>query len=371
MIEFFIIIVIFLGMIFKKSKLLTWIMLLIAIVLIGGSSFNADYYSYENNYFSIGNGLENWDFEFGFQLINKLAYKLGFSYQDFRIIIALIGMLLIYQTVKKFTQNTAYVMSLYLIYPLILDTIQIRNFFAMSIVIYGMRYIISLEKYYLKFIIAIALATSIHATMAFYLAFLLVSLKNNQKMISVVVSISVLSTILMPYIIKTASFFIASDKISTYFYTETSILTQIGVFIYFFYSIYIIVFLETILSKLDVKKMKYADTVEEKILSDSRNSEINDMLIIDKKTIVSINIIALLSLPLVINNLNFFRLYRNIFIINYIYYAVYFESDKKTYNSYFAQLLVLVLIVVSFILLIYLVPQSDIITPVFDYNVFF
>lgn len=371
MIELTIIIIIILGMIFKKSKLLTYTMMLAAVILIGGSSLNADYYSYENNYFAIGNGLNSWNFEIGFQWLNRLIFNLGFSYQQFRLIIALMGMLLIYKTIKKFTNNTAYVMALYLIYPLILDTIQIRNFLAMSIVIYGMRYIICLNKQYLKYILTILLATSIHSTMAFYLAVLLVSLKNNRRMTFLVTSVSILSAILMPYLIKGMSFFVASEKINAYFFTETSMFTQAGVFLYFLYSIFIVKFMEWKLSKREKGSLINENKFSEGIVNRKLSKDSFKTYEIDKKAITSINIIALLSLPLVVNNLNFFRLYRNLFIINYIYYGFYLEKYKKSYNGYLVQLLIIMLIVGSFILLIYLVPQTDIIAPVFEYNIFF
>ncbi|WP_284036359.1 EpsG family protein [Neobacillus sp. 114] len=352
---------IILGVLVKNSKVLLYVSFLFLLLLFGGNTDNPDRLGYLNNYISLSKGKPLYDFEFGFQLLNKLGLSLGLSYNILQFTIATIGLLLIVNTIKYYRANISFVFILYLIYPFFIDVVQIRNFLAMSFIIYGSRFIISTQKNYLKYTIFVLLASAFHVTSLFYLFGLLTALKDNKKTMYTIIIASILSVFFIPIILQILNGFIPSEKITAYFFTETSLFTKCMVLVYFLTSILLVLISRNII--LNSNNENICD----------QNNKLSKTLInvIDPNAILKLNIICLLTLYFVMNNLDFIRLYRNIFVINYLLFAVALNSITKNYKYYILLFSILLFVSASFILLVLYVPTMNIVKQVLEDNFFF
>ncbi|MFD0898441.1 EpsG family protein [Loigolactobacillus binensis] len=111
------------------------------IVLLGGNNKNADFFTYQWLYSAhIPYG------EPGYQVLTRLGPMLGLNYQQFRLILTAIFMIVLYRGVQKLTPHTAGFMAFYFCYPFFLDLIQLRNFMMMALLVYASHFL--LEKTY-------------------------------------------------------------------------------------------------------------------------------------------------------------------------------------------------------------------------------
>ena len=157
----------------KKNNKLD-VFFLIALFIVGGfSTLRPDYQAYNDffRYHSLGLGSIS---EPLYLILNSLASKAGMSYEVFFALQVAASMLLLYRVAKFFNADVSIVLMLFAIFPFAINVVQIRNFFAFSIVLYGF---VILYKYYstgkklnlLAYIAIIVLASLIHYVSAFYL----------------------------------------------------------------------------------------------------------------------------------------------------------------------------------------------------------
>lgn len=160
-----------LGIIFPKSKYISYLQMIFLIVKMGVVTGTADYENYRNIYNAIISGESNiWS---GIWLFNLFYYILGkyTSYQFVVFMTALVGMLLVYNSIKHYTDKSALVLSMYMIAPFTIDATQQRNFLAMCVWLWFARYLYQayVDKYNRKknliyYLIGVVLASSIHAS---------------------------------------------------------------------------------------------------------------------------------------------------------------------------------------------------------------
>lgn len=356
MLIIFSVLLIHIGLIKRQSKILFYIIWILLLLLFGGSTENADRIAYMNNYEQSTFGAFDAPFEYGFQLLCQIGSFLGLSYDQFLFVIALIGLALIASTIKLYAGNSSYTLSLYSIYPFVLDTVQIRNFAAMSIIIYGSRYILSHKKEYIKYIISILLASSVHVSALFYFSGLIVAFKNTKKLFTIVVVAAISSIFLIPIILPYLTVITSIEKIEAYTLTETSMFTKVGIIAYFAYFISLLLIARNILNRVQR---------EDNAPSQSKFVQI------DPEAVLKINIICIPILYLMIDNLNFFRVCRNIMVINYILFALCLSKMKRSIMYYVFFWCILILAVASFIIFIVVAPVTNIVDPLFENNAFF
>lgn len=343
--------------IIKKNSKATLILLFMYIIFlyVGGNANNQDRIIYLNNYYYIADGLPGMQFEFGFQALCKFGSFFGLPYNFFLAIIMIVGLLLIVDTIRLYTSNIAFVLALYFIYPFIWDTVQIRNFLAMSIIVFGLRFILSEKKEYLKFSFFVLMAASIHVTAIFYFSFLITAfIKDTKKLLQIVLFITGTSIIFSPYLAKLLLMVTSVEKVNSYTTTQTSIITKLLAILYFLVSILLIYFLK---KNIEKEKTKYSLMLEN-----------NGKKILDLKIILQINIISVIMVFFVMNNLNFFRLYRNIFILNYVLFAIYVKIVKKNVKNKFIYWIFMAFIILSLFVLVIYTQTTNIFNPLFEEN---
>lgn len=341
-----------LGLIMKKTKVIYGVIFTFMWMLFGWNLWNADYYGYEQTYYSIGiyNGFNDYfnQFEVGYRLFSKFMFSIGLDYNQFLIIYSLIGLLLIGSTIIKYTSKPTYVLALYFIYPFLMDIVQIRNFMAMAIIIYGIRYLFSSKKSdQFLYICFVLLAASFQSVGLFYLILLLAKIENLKKLIKWVVLIT-LFLILFLFIIKSGYPIPIIGSVS-YFSSKTSFITRLAYLIYFIIG-------------FRLAKFSYTVMNSKNLIGDSKNSSKEDSMV---KIIYKMNIIILCVYPLLFFSVDFIRLYRNIFPINYILFSIALTKSKK---NYLFQIVILAFVFLSEWLFAYYMSGKEVFYPIFEQN---
>lgn len=353
----------------KNSNIVYCALMLLLILLMAGNIYNGDMHLYIFNYENILEPSYKGGFEFGYQLLAKISANLGLNYNQFLLVISILGLGLISSTIKLFTNRISYVLGLYFIYPFIWDVVQIRNFLAMSIIIYGIRYLISENKNYYKYILCVLLASTVHVSSLFYLFLILVKIKDINKLSIGIIFTVIISLLFMPQILSILGTIVPAVKMEAYIQTQTSSLTKLLGIGYYIYLIILVKISVNIINKIDSKtskSLRYTKTYKYGKFSINKKT-----IDIDPEAILKICIISALVLYFFINNLNFVRIYRNLYIIYYILFSVtLFKIDnRKLYNKYY--ICVLVFVLLSFIIFIGIVPTTKIIPQVFEDNIIF
>lgn len=111
--------------------------------------------------------------DFGFLLLMWVLGVLGFSYNGFVTVLALISVILIQKGIKRIGGNYGLILSCYALMSFTYDCFQIRFFFAYSIIIYGLKYILQQNKEKRMFLIFLAIAMFFHFSSVFFLILLI------------------------------------------------------------------------------------------------------------------------------------------------------------------------------------------------------
>lgn len=163
-----------LGIFFRKSKLYVLITILALGWLTLISPNIADFKAYENVYNFIGTGNLYLNTGYGWWILCRIGNLLQFNYAQFKFVILVIGLLLIWSTIWHLKLNDNLIMATYIIYPAITDLIQIRFFVATSIVIFFLRFLLrNTKRDNILYILGVLLAAQVHTSAYFYLIFVL------------------------------------------------------------------------------------------------------------------------------------------------------------------------------------------------------
>lgn len=160
------------SLIYPKSKKVAILNLFFMWIIISFNYYNADY----NNYIKIYNN-PSIIADLGFGLMCRIFQSIGFSYNTMLGVISAICLSLLYRVFHRMSDKVALVTALYFIFPFFADAIQIRNFIAMSIVLFSLKYLdennsrLHIVLYY----ICIFIAISFHVLAIVYLALPLIN----------------------------------------------------------------------------------------------------------------------------------------------------------------------------------------------------
>lgn len=124
---------------------------------------------------------------------------LGIPFDFFRLLVIAGCLWLLYRyVIKPYQVNANYVLSLYMMYALIMDSEQFRNWIALTILLSGIRFLESSRLAdRLKFIGIWVVSISFHYSFALYAPLLLVNGKNHNKWIKRLVIASLLFSVII------------------------------------------------------------------------------------------------------------------------------------------------------------------------------
>lgn len=351
------------GMFIKNlSKIIGVLSIIILWVLFGWNNNNPDYYIYERWYneisFYSGFLLEGKDL--GYKFLMNITSLFNIDYQGFVIIFSLTGLLLIHSTIRRFAANPHYVYLLYFIYPFLLDIVQVRNFLMMSIIIYSIKHLVEgSNKSKLKFLMLFLIAFSIHSSAILYFPLVFINNDRKNNLIAIMPIFIMLFSLIVflngnqiPFVQSMISFITGNEYIASWFEknTDTGFLL--------FWAMQLITLLMIYISK----KIAFKN---EGNLSTKELRFIN--------LIFWISIIELIWLPLYMISIEFTRLMRNLFILNYIVFSITNKSLKSRSIKKFSlkggyNLLIIIYTLTFFIIQIFVPHFEDVVISIFENN---
>jgi len=358
-----------------KTKILCIIMLLlVAWIMINGNNEIGDLDNYEKAYYNAKNSNINISSDIGYNFLMYIGNKLGLSFLQFKSILILFSLSLILNTLTCFTNYAGFFFFFYLLHSVFLDASQIRNFLSIAIVIYGLKYLLNKDKSVLYYLFYNILAVSVHFMAVAYFVFIFIRANETIKKWSLRILVVVfaiifyfsINTNFISDLIVFFSDFVAeetSNKLLLYSSTRSrfgflapTLIYISNIFFIKYLNHYVLDEHNTVVRNKTVKNMVYTNA--KKI---NNNAEFF-------KLVEQISTISIFFLPFNVVSLTFYRLVRNIFLFDLIYYSVCFDAVKSISKKILIFLGVMFLIILwrYFDFNIYL--EADFIQKVYFYN---
>jgi len=336
----------------RNSKFISVLLIIFMWILFWGNYYNHDYEVYFNLYNT--NGIYAETIEFGFIFLINLGNLLNMNYHTFLSTIYIGCLILIHTTVKKYTSNFNLVYLFYFFTPFLVDIIQIRNFIAMSLVIYSINFLF--EEKNTLFLVLILFAATFHRQALVYLTLVLINLfKRNKNIINYMILLSISFSIIMLFNNKDIPFW---EEISGLFNLE-----KVNIYMDSQVNLgFIIYWGRQLISNIVIY-------ISLKLNSPLKTQDGNFKSVQTKFTylIYWVNKILLLFLPLYLIDSNFYRISRNTLILNYIVFAITLKNIRKKSNKIIYLLIIVLYVAILSYMTIYM---RNIQQPIFDYNMF-
>lgn len=210
-----------LGIFLKRSRIVTCMYGLYLWVLIALNTFTADLEAYREMYlccFEPRYALH----EPGYMAICKICLCMGLSYIQFRMVVAIIIIVLLIRGLRYFTENINYALSLYLIFPFVGMVSGLRNAVGIAILIYGAHFLFQNDRNaIIKYLLCVCVAVLFHYNSVFYFCFLLLKcrrLKIIETMAGVLTGIVAVGFLMKTGILyRIVALFTQSEKVLNWF----------------------------------------------------------------------------------------------------------------------------------------------------------
>ena len=290
------------------------LLLLMVLLYIAGTSKGVlDYDTYERFYVTGSSGIE-----VGYVLLEKIGIWIGLSFAQFRWAMYFMSFLIALLGIKKIGLNKNVAFSLYAIFPFTYDVIQIRNLIALSIVIYAISSLSTkgiMGK--IKYVTLILIAGAVHSLALIYLILIITnlstdrSLRRNGLLFAFCVSLGLaLLMKISPNLSDGISMLVfRSNAVKGSAYTARRL--NWGFLLYWMMQLGYILTV-WILRKKDVEGQEEYGTWY------------------NPEKLFWLNLCIACTFPLCVININFYRIYRNLSLLNYGMLALVDESYSKT-----------------------------------------
>lgn len=163
-----------LGILFPKSKVITFFIFSFMWLLWGWNTWNGDHDAYELMYDTIGkNNLSDSTVEFGYRFLNYLFYNMGFTFSQFMIIYSFLVLSIVFLFTIRCPFPAIFSVLYFVIF--IMGYVFMRNYMADAM--FFIFFILALsqsKRRQLKSIMVLVLSLFFHNTAFLYLIFLLV-----------------------------------------------------------------------------------------------------------------------------------------------------------------------------------------------------
>ena len=332
------------GLFYKKSKIVELLLLIFMWCFYALNTYSGDYISYEYVYSIIGSGSKWIYFEPGFTFIMLLCKTIGLSFTGFRIVLATFFTLFLDKTIRRYTNNVAFVLAIYMIFPFMYFASVLRGGIAGLIIVYSIYYLQTDEtKGVVKYIIGVLIAMLFHTSSIFFLVFILSRGEVKKNIIITATFISMVIAILFSnsFLYRFMSLFTSNVKVLQWLNGKgnaTSSLNLTG-------KLMQVIVLFSIIFITD-----WGCRIEKKICA---NNDISKMSSIVHKT----NVYLLILVPMMMISDVWIRLVWEVLLLNICFYANVVDvmcrnsPDSKTTCS--VSLFGISTVVISLLLLIY------------------
>lgn len=300
-----------LGLICKKDKRMFYILWVFMIIIIIMNTYNADWDAYEFMY-SLINSIDRCLLtDVGYGILNYIAnIWLHLNFFQFRALFTLSGMLILRKTILSESPYPTLVLVLYFIAPFFPnDIVQIRNFMSQVLLTFFLtKWIDSEKKKLIYFVLAIGLAITMHASAAYFAVFILIYFIKDDKKLYLGVAIGALLVGGLPTILNRIPF-ISVEKINFYLGSMSRSIDVRGFII-------ICVFLVQLSVLYIIRKCA--------------EKSVNCRFKIWADIVYKMNILCIPAcIIMAVWTFNFYRVPRNLLILNYIVYSMYLKEEKK------------------------------------------
>lgn len=322
------IVLIFINLNYRKSKLCFLSLLLYMWLLFGWSYGNADWNIYTNRY----NNFEELSSrtEWLFTTLVRGGHFLGMEYRGFLIVISGVCLLLLAKTMFDLSSEPGLVLSLYAIFCFPMDITQVRFFIAFSVVCFGFRYLFKYKekkqkKLLIKWIITVVVACNIHLLTILTLVLLIPVFFKRKVTIIVTVAVNIIFILagsLNSKVFNLIALFLGEGKASLVMnqaskYNASTVSYVWFKTIFIFVGFLAVYFCIMYFFKKYDKKYGIALKADKKIL-DSQLAFTMDC-----------NIIILVIMGLITVTTDFYRVQQIIVFMNYLIYSNYLQPHEK------------------------------------------
>ncbi len=313
---------VFINLIFRKSKICFSALLLDLWVLFGWSYGNADWLIYTNRY----NNYEALSSrtEWLFTVLVKGGHALNLDYRGFLIIISAICLLLMAKTIWDYAAEPGLPLALYAIFCFPMDVTQVRFFIAFAVACFGLRFLFKFNeekerKQLIFFIATVLVATSIHMVTILTLVLLIPVFFNRKITIAITVGVNILFLLvssLSSQIFALIGMFLGQTKAE--FVMAQAEKYDRGTIIYVWFKT-LLIFAGFLAIYFCIKYFmkKYSEFAEDKKIYNKQLEFTMDC-----------NIIVLVILGLITVTTDFYRLQQIVVFMNYLVYSDYLRQTK-------------------------------------------
>ena len=312
--------IIIIGATFIKRPRVFPIIVTAFLVKLNYNAVNvADFFAYNGIYNHIS-ATQLYQTGYGWYVLNNAGRNLGIDYNMYKTYSVLLCMVVMWSVSRLLIgESSNLIFGLYLLYPALLDTIQLRFFTAVTISLIGILFL-SKQKAWSTFVyvIIIIAAATVHTSVLFYLIFAAypVISKYRDKIKYIVVGLTILLIVLKSKLYTFVSL-LSNDRQMQYFDKSAGVTSGSS---YLLITAIISIFLLYFINSQVYSKVKEDISFSE---VDKRNVE----------TISSISLMMFFIIPLVILSGEFFRAFRIMFILTYMSLAILNGNNKKiTFN---------------------------------------
>lgn len=292
----------------NRAQFFSALLLVFMIVLVVLNKENPDYVNYKWMYES---GMQ---VEPGWNYLEKLAISFGMQYDEFKSVVAIISFIILFYGLVMLDVNENIILAIYAFYPFAMDAIQLRNLLAMALVLYAYHFLVRNDKVG-RWLFAglVIIASTIQSVFPIYLVLLLINHKNPVSVRNKLIGILLVCSFIVLTVMKIAPglvndiglllFSARTDKVDYYVQNNVGYgFLSFGMMHAFF-----------TLSMYYCKKNTEVLSEKEKTLTNS---------------IFWSDLLLLCTLPLLTIHIEFYRIYRNMCLLNYVALPILMRRRK-------------------------------------------
>lgn len=175
------------GIIKKRSRALTFMMLVMMWIVFGLNTYNGDFGNYNWIYINIRNPIYWTEFEPLFNIIMYICNIAGLSFIQFRMVFGALYVLILYITVHRFTENIPQVLGFYMLFPYLMFTSVIRSGFANILIVLAYYEVFAGRDNKARFWFFIILASLIQYTSIFFVVYFFLKSKELKRIFLMIV----------------------------------------------------------------------------------------------------------------------------------------------------------------------------------------
>ncbi|MEK5188037.1 EpsG family protein [Enterococcus sp. FSL R5-0957] len=351
------VLLILLGLYFKRSYFLSGIIFLWQYILIGFNYAGADMNDYLNLYQTYGNkgGIDLSLMNGGlYQNLMFLFSLLRLDFVSANAIISFFALVLLHISIKRYTKNINFVHALLFIYPFTDLVIQKRNFIAMAIIIYAIKYLREKEiAKTIKYLILCVIAFGFHESALFYIILAILPWVNFEFIKKYMLLFDVVFIFIFPWFFSHIMVFFTQSKISLYLEDSSN---RLGIF-----KVGVFIVLHCILVFITL----WFNQEKKSVFNRSRVNKYNGLF-------TQVIFFSLLFIPLYYYNSTFFRFVRNLLIIFYANVANFQSVGYIFTKSVLIKNIVYISFLFSLFMFFYVffgdLGFSYLVKPIFEYN---